>query len=307
MLNSGTKQLQNSAPSPDRIGHGSDSRDSHQATRNYGSRVEKAAQKYCTKHNSWNGMEVRSAPSTKAVDDDESDVCPPPLRKTSPPRSPQRRAKHYRSLSPGSRTEVIARGQEELMEMVRNMPESCYELTLKDIVELEQPLVEAPVRETMSEEKNSSNEVLYKRESSKKMSENRALARRGSGAMDRGGLYLKMGFPLYLGSKKNNKKNNQSVTNTSAKVSPKPPVPDGSAKGVDKEWWKKRITASAESESGRSSSNGGSMKSSGSRSSTTGSTNSNSSRSRSRRTNSSSRHGNGGCCWSFLRAKKKQN
>ncbi|KAG2663258.1 hypothetical protein I3843_16G021300 [Carya illinoinensis] len=309
MLNSGTKRLQNSAPSPDRIRHGSDSRDSHQATRNYGSRVERAAQKYYTKYNSWNGMEVRSAPSTKAVDDGESDVCSPPLWKASPPRSPQRRAKHYRSLSPGSRTEVITRGQEELMEMVRNMPESCYELTLKDIVEVEQPLVEAPVRETMSEEKNSSNEVLYKRESSKKVSENRALVRRGSGAMDRGGLYLKMGFPLYLWSKKKNKKNNPSVTITSAKVSPKPPVPDGSAKGVEKEWWKKRITASAESESGRSSSNGGSLKSSGSgsSSSTTGSSNSNSSRSRSRskRTNSR-RHGNGGC-WSFICGKKKQN
>lgn len=38
-------------------------------------------------------------------------------------------------MSPASRTEAIVRGQRELMDMVKNMAESNYELTLKDLVE----------------------------------------------------------------------------------------------------------------------------------------------------------------------------
>ncbi|KAG6401361.1 hypothetical protein SASPL_138215 [Salvia splendens] len=39
------------------------------------------------------------------------------------------------SFSPDSRAQAIARGRTELMEMVRHMPKSSYELSLKDIVE----------------------------------------------------------------------------------------------------------------------------------------------------------------------------
>ncbi|KAE8100504.1 hypothetical protein FH972_018400 [Carpinus fangiana] len=210
----------------------SDGYDGYEA-RSYGSRARKTAQNYA-KYNSWNGngMEVRLAPEMKAIDD--SGICSPPLWTTSPPRSPQHRAaNHYRSLSPASRTQAIVRGQKELMEMVRNMPEACYELSLKDLVE--QPFVEAR-QETVPEER-----PLYRRESSKKMNDKRVQARRSTGGIDGGGLYLKMGFPLSLGSRKSKQKNDQSVKNTSAKVSPKSPVMDGSVKGsVDKEWWKKR-------------------------------------------------------------------
>jgi hypothetical protein len=250
----------------------SDSYDGYEA-RSYGSRARKTAQNY-SKYNSWNGngMEVRLAPEKKAIDD--SGICSPPLWTTSPPRSPQHRAaNHYRSLSPASRTQAIVRGQKELMEMVRNMPEACYELSLKDLVE--QPFVEAR-QETVPEER-----PLYRRESSKKMNDKRVQARRSTGGIDGGGLYLKMGFPLSLGSRKSKQKNDQSVTNTSAKVSPKSPVMDGSVKGsVDKEWWKKRFSVSGESESGGSSSNSGSMKSSGSSSSRSSSIRSRSSNSR---------------------------
>lgn len=216
-------------------------------------------------------MEVRFAPEMKAADD--SGICSPPLWTTSPPRSPQHRANHYRSLSPASRTQAIVRGQKELMEMVRNMPEACYELSLKDLVE--QPFVDQARQESVPEER-----ALYRRESSKKMNDKRIQGRRSTGGIDGGGLYLKMGFPVFLGSRKNKQKNESSpVTNTSAKVSPKPPVTDGSVKGVDKEWWKKRFSVSGESESGGSSSNG-SMKSSGSSSSRSSSIRSRSSSSR---------------------------
>ncbi|KAK7840438.1 uncharacterized protein LOC111984984 [Quercus suber] len=297
MLDPGTKLLQNRTQSTDHIGKlCTDSYDSS-GPRNYGPRARKTAQNY-TKYNSWNGMEVKFEPEMKAVD--ESGICSPPLWKTSPPRSPQHRANHYRSLSPTSRTQAIARGQRELMEMVKNMPEACYELSLKDIVE--QPKVlEARARESsVSEERDLNTEVLYKRENSKKRNDKRAQSQvvKRSASINNGGFYLKMVFPVSLGSKKNNKKkkNDQSsVTNTSAKVSPKPIVQDGSSKGVDKEWWKKRISVSGESESGRSSSN--SMKSTGSSSS------SSSSSSRSRSTNNRKKSGG---CWSFIRNKRRQ-
>lgn len=255
MFDPGTKLVQNRTSSSNRIGQASGS-----YVDSYGSRARNTAKNYA-KYNSWNGTEVRFAPEMKAIDD--SGICSPPLWTTSPPRSPEHRAagNHYRSLSPASRTQAIVRGQKELMEMVRNMPEACYELSLKDLVE--QPFIDQARQETVPEER-----ALYRRESSKKMNEKRLQARRSTGGIDSGGLYLKMGLPFSIGSRKNKLKNESSVTNTSAKVSPKPPVAEGSVKGVDKEWWKMRFSVSGEStESGGSSSNSGSMKSSGSSSS----------------------------------------
>lgn len=199
---------------------------------------------------SWNDMEVRFGVQSNDVDD--SGICSPPLWRTSPPRSPQQRKNHYRSLSPASRTQAIARGQKELMEMVRNMPESCYELSLKD-------LVEKRWQENTAEERNLKSKNGCKRENSV-----RKVKR--SGNIDSGGFYLKMMFPISLGSKKKKKKNEPSV-NSSSRVSPRPSVSEGSVKGMDKEWWKKNLSESVKSDSGASSINSGSMKSSGSSSS----------------------------------------
>ncbi|XP_062096185.1 uncharacterized protein LOC133801965 [Humulus lupulus] len=41
---------------------------------------------------------------------------------------------HYSNLSPNSRRQAIVDGRKELMEMIQHLPESCYELSLKDIV-----------------------------------------------------------------------------------------------------------------------------------------------------------------------------
>ncbi|XP_051139705.1 uncharacterized protein LOC127257363 [Andrographis paniculata] len=69
---------------------------------------------------------------------DNSGEVPPPLWK--PRRSPSRPLLRRMSPpSPNSRREAIARGRWELMEMVNNMPESYYELSLKDIVERRPP------------------------------------------------------------------------------------------------------------------------------------------------------------------------
>ncbi|XP_062073174.1 uncharacterized protein LOC133777533 [Humulus lupulus] len=239
--------------------------------------------------------------------DHDSGVISPRLWTTpSPPRSPNHQRAHYRSLSPASRTQAIARGQKELMDMVQNMPESCYELSLRDLVE--QPVV------AQARHNEESNANLTRNDSQKKRNGdfgNKGKEMRRSGTMENEGLLLKMVFPVSFGSKQKKKKkkktmmtnrNDQSIlVNNSSKVSPKPLVSDGSKaggsnSGVDKEWWKKRLSVSGESENGdQSSLNSGSMKSSsGSRSSSCSS-----------RSSRSSRHVRGGCWW-FIGKKRSK-
>ncbi|XP_027148814.1 uncharacterized protein LOC113749322 [Coffea eugenioides] len=233
----------------------------------FGARARKTGGNY---QNYWNlnGDGVQFRPQNS---EDESGVQSPPLWKSSPPTSPLNsrcNSNTYRSLSPTSRTQAIARGQRELMEMVKNMPESCYELSLKDLVE--HPRIESPKEESyLLEQKNYDDrlQVLNQkvksiRRQESKNSEKKAQILR-SKSMENRDLFLKMVFPLSFKSRK--KKN--LMTNTLAKVSPKPEVPDKTSKSVDKDWWKKRFSSSSGSESGRTSSNGGSTGSSGSSSS----------------------------------------
>ncbi|KAM6556224.1 hypothetical protein CsatB_003243 [Cannabis sativa] len=252
-------------------------------------------------HDRWERMNYAcSAPNpTGNHGDHDSGVISPRL--WSPPRSPNHQRAHYRSLSPASRTQAIVRGQKEMMEMVQNMPESCYELSLRDLVE--QPIV-AEARRNEDKDANISRNDSQKKRNSDFGNKGKEIRR--SGTMENEGLLLKMVFPVSFGTKKKKKtmvtnRNDQSISvNNSSKVSPKPFVSDGSKagisnsscnnSGVDKEWWKKRNSVSGESESGdQSSLNSGSMKSSsGSRSSSCSSRNS-----------SSIRHGRGGC-WGFI-------
>ena len=116
--------------------HVSDSYGGYTAT-NFGPKARKTAQNY-ENYRNFNGGGVQFRPNEPV---DESGVCSPPLWRTSPPQSPVHARvpnNNYRHLSPTSRAQAIARGQWELMEMVKNMPESSYELTLKDIVDEQQ-------------------------------------------------------------------------------------------------------------------------------------------------------------------------
>ncbi|KAL4273519.1 hypothetical protein GQ457_13G021950 [Hibiscus cannabinus] len=258
---------------------------------NYGSKVTKTAQNYGD-YGSWNTM----------VDDDESGISSPPLWRTSPRREENI---DYRCLSPSSRAEAIARGQRELMEMVSKMPESCYELTLKDLVEYQQqPVVDEPKQESFAEGRGSNpvdelNKYKKERQNSRKQQMNR------SGSLDNGGFLLKMVFPVSLGSKKKkntnnkNKKKNDCNTSNNSRVSPKPTVvADASAKTVDKDWWKKR-SESSESDGSGSTINGGSAKSS--RSSSINSSGSGSGRSISSTTGHRNRRKG---CWAFIFSRK---
>lgn len=77
----------------------------------------------------------------EANTEESSGVYSPPLWKTNRSRSTKQESSpllphnhHYSNLSPNSRRKAIADGRKELMEMIQDLPESCYELSLKDIV-----------------------------------------------------------------------------------------------------------------------------------------------------------------------------
>ncbi|XP_009630222.1 uncharacterized protein LOC107801673 [Nicotiana tabacum] len=211
----------------------------------------------------------------------ESGASSPPLWQNSPPISPVKHSINYRSLSPSSRAQAIARGQWELMEMVKNMPESCYELSLKDLVE--QPTTATQVNCLINKEKN---QVVQHRVKIRKNDQIKKAKMMRSNSIDNGGLFLKMVSPVPLRSKRK-KKNSANTTN---KVSPKPEESENSSKSLEKDWWKKRFSSS--SESGSSRTNSSRNRSSGSSSSS--STNS--------RNNSSNRKRKGflSSCWSRL-------
>lgn len=210
-------------------------------------------------------------------EEESSGVSTPPLWRTSPHTSPHNsphtsphhRQNHYRCLSPKSKAQAIARGQRELMEMVSRMPESCYELSLKDIVE--KPMVETRQEKLVQDGKTFDENTRRAGAMENKRNDKNSQMKR-SGSVENGGFLLKMAFPASLGSKKTKKK----VDSSTGKVSPRPSVSDGSAKGGENEWWKKRFSASvSESESGEySTTNSGSTKSTGSSSGSSSSNNS---------------------------------
>ncbi|MCH97654.1 hypothetical protein A2U01_0018650 [Trifolium medium] len=153
------------------------------------------------------------------------------------------------------------------MEMVKNMPESSYELTLKDLVEHKvhvHDVEEKSNKRVIRDQRNDfSNKNGRKREG--------ISSRNNSRKLENGGFYLKMGFPISLGSsKKHNKKKEVLVKNNScSKVSPRSSsVSDGSVNN-SKDWWKKKSSSTGHSEC-----DGGSMKRYGSSSTSSSRSNS---------------------------------
>lgn len=147
--------------------------------------------------------------------------------------------------------------------MVRNMPESSYELSLKDLVEhhLTNSKRQQDGDAASLSRDDSSSETSFRRDRSKNRSETRALVTR-SKSVDNGGFYLKMFFPLPFGQVSAKKKSNlrtDSGLSGSSRVSPKPPP-------VDRDWWRKRSSVAGGENEGSIS--GGSMTSSGSSNST---------------------------------------
>ncbi|KAJ6335768.1 hypothetical protein OIU77_025674 [Salix suchowensis] len=275
---------------PDNQVHSRDSCSYH-GVLSYGVLTRKTAEKYCN-HHGWDNTGMFGA-QRKDVQDEASGVRSPPLWRTSPPRSPQRRRNHYRSLSPSSKAQAIARGQKELSEMVSRMPEGCYELSLRDLVE--QPMVFDDVKEeSFGKDRNINNQderILRRGKEKKKNVEKKSQMNR-SGSLNNEGFLLKMVSPISFGLRKKKKNTNstQIINNSSkdGKVSPRPFLFDnGPEKSVDEEWWKNKFSQSKVSENGAGLTNSNSIGSS----------------KRSSSSKSSSRNGSGGC-WSFIFAKK---
>ncbi|GER40299.1 hypothetical protein STAS_16952 [Striga asiatica] len=133
-------------------------------------------------------------------------------------------------LSPNSRRKSIASGQRELMEMLKDMPESSYELSLQDLVEHHRQKMEIDDVEGPHLQNRAKNRAVFVKK-----------VKRHRGFEDRG-LFLKMGFPFNLQSRKVKR-----IGDSSNSMSPKP----------ERDWWKKKFTGSSDSESSRISSDSG--------------------------------------------------
>ncbi|GMH00898.1 hypothetical protein Nepgr_002737 [Nepenthes gracilis] len=272
MIDFGTKLPENRIHLFDPVGQINDGYGSYRAA-NYGIQARRTAVSYDSSTNTGGGLRF----TVESAVEDESNSSSPRLWETSPPSTAKGASSplHSQTMSPSSRTEAIARSRKELMEMVRDMPDSFYELSLKDIVDKKSAL-DVQHENMAAEEEKIGNEVGSPKERQQrkwseqmKKSESKAKMTR-SGSIDNGGFLLKTSvFPVSLRSKKNKK---SLATVASFKIPPQPsPTPNGSVKGAEKEWWKRRSCISSESESSGLGSNSGSTRSSGSSSSSSSS------------------------------------
>lgn len=142
----------------------------------------------------------------------------------------------FSHLSRASQLERIADGRRELMEMVKNMSESTYELSLKDIVD-EQHTSQEDEEEGSVEDRstsfNSEIELLQQRSKTKRKNIKSPWITR-SASMEKEVFLLKMFFPTSLGMKR------KPAVGNGSKVSQKS-LCDNPEDNVDKEWWKKRF------------------------------------------------------------------
>lgn len=135
----------------------------------------------------------------------------------------------YSCLSPASRVRAIIDGRRELMEMIKDLPESSYELSLKDIVDQQNTgdvqEKEAAVAEELEVKHIRKNRVIGRAKSSN----TKQICR--SESMESDVFLLKMFLPVSLSSKK--------------KASPRklPRIcsgqsSEGHEKRANKDWWK---------------------------------------------------------------------
>ncbi|KAL3840038.1 hypothetical protein ACJIZ3_024629 [Penstemon smallii] len=151
----------------------------------------------------------------------------------------------------------ITRGQWELMVMVKNMPESSYELSLKDLVEHLKIEAESQTNQKEKGERSAANrkQILHQRgvlnnvHQERKKNDNNVIK---SGGLETKGLFLNMVFPLPLKSKK--KKN--FASNTSGGFLSR--TEEGIKGGGERDWWKKKFSGSSDGDCSRTSTNTGS-------------------------------------------------
>ncbi|XP_039167176.1 uncharacterized protein LOC104421989 isoform X2 [Eucalyptus grandis] len=147
------------------------------------------------------------------------DPDPPTLRKLEKMSVSIAKDHHYSNLSPSSRTRRIEEGRREMIKMIRNLPESSYELSLKDIVDKQLPLQENQEEEEEEFEFPSAEEEeefefpsaeaeSYKNQKRKKRKkvprttshQHHQVSRCNS--METGSFLIKMFFPSFMASSK---------------------------------------------------------------------------------------------------------
>ncbi|KAL0378229.1 UNVERIFIED_CONTAM: hypothetical protein Sradi_3128400 [Sesamum radiatum] len=143
----------------------------------------------------------------------------------------------YSCLSPASRLRAIMDGRQELMEMIQDLPESSYELTLKDIVDDQQNMEEVQEKKVIVEEKKVKHQTESRPQNSRK-TKNRQICRTES--MESEVFLLKMFLPASLSSKK------KPETRKHPKPCPRKSL-EGSEKRAAKDWWKMIFVAVKES------------------------------------------------------------
>lgn len=117
----------------------------------------------------------------------------------------------YTVRTPTSRLQVMVDDRRVLTNMVQNMPESSFELSLRDIVD-----------------DRTNMQAGEKKIEKKKCAERSRMVR--SQSMDSGVFLLKMFLPACLSAKK------KSTSGNCSRASQRPSF-DGSEKPMDKEWW----------------------------------------------------------------------
>ncbi|XP_056168370.1 uncharacterized protein LOC130134518 [Syzygium oleosum] len=142
---------------------------------------------------------------------------------------------HYSNLSPSTRTRRIEEGRREMMEMIRNLPESSYELSLKDIVDNQLPLQENQEEEEekfqfpSAEAESNKNQKRKKRKKvTRTPSHQHQVSRCNS--LETGTFLIKMFFPSFLAL---NKKPATS-RNSRLKISPRTSFEGSDQRNVDR-------------------------------------------------------------------------
>ncbi|KAI3983965.1 hypothetical protein MKX01_035092 [Papaver californicum] len=175
-----------------------------------------------------------------------------------------------------NRSQEIARGRQELMDIIRTMPENSYELSLKDLIEHKQQLqptkdeqhdptleMESSRNSTNSSNNNSSSSTskVSSKDQTRNNRENNIPVLKRSKSADssngkNGSVLLKMFLPFSDFGMHKKKRKNKGLKKSAyyAKVSPKPtPLIEGEKNSstttnttIDKEWWKKRFSVAAD-------------------------------------------------------------
>ncbi|PIM99246.1 hypothetical protein CDL12_28263 [Handroanthus impetiginosus] len=176
--------------------------------------------------------------------EDQVGAYSPQLWKRAPsetcPLLPQKH--HYSYPSPTSRLGAIVDGRREMMEMIKDMPESFYELSLKDYIVDDKQNMDEVHEKVVTEEKKVKRKTESKTPPKSKNTKGNQICRTES--MESEVFLLKMFLPVSLISKKKRKGKDRSKDC-------KGQSSEGSEKRAGKEWWKTMFLAAKDNQNSR--------------------------------------------------------